>query len=183
MSKEKEFVSITSISGELLDSKDRTYKRIEASPLQGFMFNPQMNKQMPVVDISIEPVSFNQHEDPWDDGKSDKLYNVALGTILPGRIVKKTVPAYDVPNKTTGEINSRTVRNLFVAGDTTDEVTFLAETVKEFNKQKHFLKADGTPDLERAANPAAGPTPIVEIVEEEQIELSEEETATVPSES
>jgi len=161
---EKSFLTISAISGELLDKNENTYRRVELSPLSGMMFNPTVGKNMPVIDYDANHVSFNQYEESYLDGKEEKLYSAEIGTILPGKIIKKTVPEYSWIDKETGEEKSATVRSLAVFGDTTDKATFDANIVREFARNGYELAT----------------------TEEVQLEdniVVEEEAAEVPAES
>jgi len=179
----QDYLTISSVSGELLDSKDRTYKRVECAPLSSMMFNPIVGRDMPIIDPSINPVSFNQHADPFDEGKADKLYNTPVGTILPGKIVKKAVPPYSFADKVTGEMKTVEVRTLAVFGDTSDVETFKTNIIAEFNRNKYFLKSDGTPDLERAQAAGISDINYAPVEQEESAEdYAEEAKAEVPAE-
>lgn len=165
MIEEKSFIQISDVTAERLDKRENTYKRVEFTALAGLMFNPSVGKNMPVIDYDAKPVSMNQYEESYLDGKEEILFNAAIGTILPGKIIKKTVPAYPIPDSETGEMKDVTSRRLVVFGDTTDKATFEANVIKTFADNGHDL------------------TPVAPEVQLQDNIILEEEPTEVPAES
>jgi len=138
---ESSMLQVTKVSEVAVDKNGRNYKRISVKPLAGTRIDPVTGEINPVIDLTAREVSFNQYEESYLDGSKDPAYNAPVGTLIPGKIISKSVEEYSFINAEGDEVTASSYTTA-VFGDDTDKELFHNNILAAFRRAGHQLPED-----------------------------------------